>query len=88
LACTERVDHIKDIVSNICHVVSGVGFVTEAVSAKVNGRYCMTKFGKTSRWPIPQTGVRGKTMNKKDGNAGGLVNRRPLQHAQGKAVTS
>jgi hypothetical protein len=81
LAGTERVNYIENIIGNVCHVVSGVGFVAEAVSAKVNGRDCMTKFGETSRWAIPQTGVRGKTVNKENGNAGGLINRRPLQHA-------
>ena len=30
-----------------------VGLVAEAVSAKVNGSYCVAKFGKPSRWPIP-----------------------------------
>jgi hypothetical protein len=58
------------------------------VPAKVNGGYCVAKFRKASRWPIPQASVRGETMNKKDWDARGLIDRRPLQHTQGIAVAS
>jgi hypothetical protein len=75
LTCTQCVNYIENIVGNVRHVISGIGFVTESVSAKVNSAYCVTEFSKASRWPVPQAGIRGEAVNKKDWNARGLVNR-------------
>jgi hypothetical protein len=57
LAGTERVDHIKDIIGDICHVISAIGFIAEAMTAKVNRCDCMAQFGKASRWTIPQPSI-------------------------------